>query len=88
MIGEAEKRLAAAKSSAIIAATEKIPLPSLPSFDLVALAELLKRDLPALEAAAALRVQQHLQKVGPGAERWVGEGVNFHQKLAADGDNG
>jgi wobble nucleotide-excising tRNase len=87
-IEEAGRRLAAANASATIAAAANMPVPALPSFDLAALAALLKRDLPALEAAAALRVQEHLVKVGAKAERWIAEGVEFHQKMAAAGDNG
>jgi wobble nucleotide-excising tRNase len=85
-IEEATKRLAAAKSSAEVAAALPLPTLAVPSFDLAELGELLNRGLPELEREAALRVQQHLQKLGARGERWVAEGVETQQRLAAIGD--
>ena len=48
-IDDAGKQLAAAQSSAAIAAASAMPVVSLPRFDLAAFSELLKRDVPSLE---------------------------------------
>lgn len=76
----AERNLAAARSAnAIKQQTNFLPL-ELPSFDTEEINTVLQRDLPELQAEAAAIVQQHLAKLGKGAESWIGDGM---QKIAA-----
>ncbi|MDE2226219.1 MAG: AAA family ATPase [Xanthomonadaceae bacterium] len=84
-IDDAEKRLAAARSSAAIADAAVFPVLSLPIFDLAALDALLTRDLPGLEEAAAERVRAHIAVLGDGGERWVSEGLAHADHVARDG---
>lgn len=84
-LADAEKRLAAARSSEAVAAAAIFPALSLPAFDLDALDELLHRDLPGLEEAAAERVQAHIALLARGGERWIGEGLTHADHAAAAG---
>jgi wobble nucleotide-excising tRNase len=86
-LAEAERRLAAARASAAIAAAEGFPAVRLPTFDAAALNSLLAKDLPGLDAAAAERVRAHLALLGQGGERWAGEGVGHADQAAANGAN-
>lgn len=78
-IQEAERNLAAARSADTVG-KQAIFLPlELPSFDIAEINNILQRDLPELQAQAATRVQQHISKLGKGAEGWIGDGM---QKIA------
>ena len=81
----ARRRVATAAEAAKVEARPEVLSLTLPDFDLDALAALLGRELPDLEAAAAARVQAHLAKLGAGGERWVSEGVAFQRSLASGG---
>lgn len=82
---EAERRVAAARASAGIAAAEGFPPIRLPTFDIAALNMLLAKDLPDLDAAAAERVRAHLALLGQGGERWAGEGIVHTDQVIANG---
>ncbi|MGX7742327.1 AAA family ATPase [Rhodopseudomonas parapalustris] len=74
-IQEAERNLAAARSSDTIRQRPLFTKLSLPSFDTAALNTVLGRDLADLEAAAAARVKEHLRRLGEGGEDWVANGM-------------
>ncbi len=74
-IQAAERRLAAAREHDPIRNTSAFNTLHLPGFDITAIGELLGRDLPTLDAAAAERVRAHLSTLGQGAETWVSEGM-------------
>lgn len=72
---ETERRLAAARRRDAIRAAEGFTALTLPAFDADHLANLLLRDLPALDAAALTRLQAHFAALGQGGEQWVADGV-------------
>ncbi|WP_249142964.1 AAA family ATPase [Bradyrhizobium liaoningense] len=74
-IAAAERSVAAGRSADAIQRQAHFQPLSLPSFDIVALNELLARTLPDLEAEAAARVRTHLRSLGRGGEEWVGGGM-------------
>jgi wobble nucleotide-excising tRNase len=74
-IQAAERRLAAAREQEPIRTTQAFDAFSLPSFDVAAIDRALTADLPSLDAAAAARVQAHLNELGSGGEGWVAEGM-------------
>jgi wobble nucleotide-excising tRNase len=74
-IQSTERGLAAAQEQDLVRTTPGLDIITLPTFDTEAIAALLRRDLPALDNAAANRVQQHLLKLGRGGESWVADGV-------------
>jgi wobble nucleotide-excising tRNase len=75
LVLEAERLLAAAQAAEAVQRQPAFVGQDLPAFDVPAIQALLARDLPALEAAAALRVQEHLAKLGPRAEDWISDGM-------------
>lgn len=74
-IHEAERALAAAREQAPVRDTPAFDALTLPSFDVAAIDDLLARDLPGLDAAAAARVQEHMARLPAGSEAWVAEGM-------------
>lgn len=74
-IGNAERRLAAARSADAIRQRPGFQGISLPDFDIGELNAVLERSLPDLEAEAAERVQAHISKVGRGGEEWIADGM-------------
>ena len=83
-IQQAERNLAAAKDADPINKQDEFkPLP-LPAFDTAAIEAILQRDLPGLQVEATSRVKQHFEKLGKGAESWIGEGM---QKIADSSDD-
>lgn len=84
-IQQAERNLAAAKDADSINKQGEFKPLSLPAFDTDAIEAILQWDLPGLQAEATTRVKQHLEKLGKGAESWIGDGM---QKIAdsSDGD--
>jgi wobble nucleotide-excising tRNase len=74
---EAERRLAAAQSAAVIQREAVFTALDLPTFDADAIDQLLARSLAELDAEAAQQVQAHLAQLGEGSERWVAEGINY-----------
>jgi wobble nucleotide-excising tRNase len=74
-IHAAERNLAAAHAQDPIRNAALFDPLSLPAFDLATIERVLLEDLPSLDAGAATRVQEHLARLGPGGETWVGEGM-------------
>jgi SAM-dependent methyltransferase len=74
-IEQAERRLAAAQQQDRIANAPAFEEFEMPSFDVVAIGDLLARALPALDADAAARVRAHLAGLGADGEAWVADGM-------------
>lgn len=83
-IVEAERNLAAGQSAAAIQQQPGFVPLNLPVFDVAAIKALLASDLPSVDAEAVARVQAHIARVGPGAEAWVGEGLQFVESSATN----
>jgi wobble nucleotide-excising tRNase len=83
-IQQAERNLAAAKDADPINKQGEFKPLSLPAFDPAEIEAILQRDLPGLQVEATTRVKQHLEKLGKGAESWIGEGM---QKIADSSDD-
>src|ERR1700687_95387 len=69
------RNLAAARDQNLVRTTPGLEALVLPAFDSSSITVILERDLPALDAAAATRVQQHLSRLGRGSEGWVADGM-------------
>ena len=82
-IEETERALAGAQEQEAIRSTPSFELLGLPAFDLEVIDGVLGEDLPALEAATATLVQEHLTKLGVGGEEWVADGMS--RSLQGDG---
>lgn len=74
-IQEAERSLAAARNQDAIRTTPAFNLLALPTFDLIAIEQILLQDLPALDATTLAWVQAHLTEIGVGGEAWVADGM-------------
>lgn len=74
-IQESERNLAAVREQESVRKTPLFDVIYLPPFDLPAVESVLQQGLPTLDAAAAARVQEHVARIGPGGETWVGEGM-------------
>lgn len=74
-IASAERNLAAARAADGIRQHSNFQAIALPDFDVAAVNEILGRQLPDLEAAAAARVRDHLRSLGRGGEAWVADGM-------------
>jgi wobble nucleotide-excising tRNase len=86
-VQEAERSLAAARSSEAVRKEPEFAAIELPGFDTDAINALLARDLPELEAEAGARVQAHLATLGEGAETWVGDGMRRIAATSAEHDH-
>ncbi|MEH2551633.1 wobble nucleotide-excising tRNase [Bradyrhizobium sp. AZCC 2262] len=75
-ITAAARSLSAAQASDKVHREQDFAAIALPAFDTTALNQLLKRDLPGLEAKAAELVKKHFAAIGEGGERWVGDGMH------------
>jgi len=75
-LDRAAKSLAAARDADAVAKRPKLPVISLPSFDVEAINEMLGRSLETLEVDALTRVQQHMRMLGSGGEAWVEDGTS------------
>jgi wobble nucleotide-excising tRNase len=82
-IQAAEQNLAASRQQDPIRNTPDLQLLQLPEIDLPTIEAVLGAGLSDLDTAAAERVKAHLQDIGEGAERWVGEGM-VRQNSVAD----
>ncbi|NEK15059.1 AAA family ATPase [Rhizobium leguminosarum] len=85
-IQEAERQLAAARAADAVQRQEAFLPLSLPAFDPGAINAVLARDLPALEADAAMHVQAHVARLGQGGESWIGQGMNRIEPASAGHD--
>ena len=74
-IQEAERRLEAARQQDPIRQAAVFDRLRLPALEIAPVEQLLGEDLPALDAAAAARVQAHVAALGPGGERWIDDGM-------------
>ena len=74
-IQSAERNLAAAREQDPIRNTSVFDSVTLPAFDVPAIERVLQEDLPALNASAAARVQEHLATLGRRAEAWIEDGI-------------
>ena len=80
LLQNAERALAAARKSEVIAQRNSFISLSLPDFDVEALNTLLAKSLPNIEAAAAEQVNEHIASLGAGGESWIATGM----KVASD----
>lgn len=87
VIQETERSIAATRSTAAIRQQSNFDPLILPQFDLSTIEEILKRDLPELEAAAGERVQTHLASIGDGGEEWVSEGMKRIEAASSGHDH-
>lgn len=84
-IQAAERNLAAAsKQDLVRSAAEFAPI-ALPAVDVPTIEAVLRLDLPALDAEAAVRVQEHVGRIGKGGEAWIADGMARVPQLAATG---
>ena len=79
----AERNLAGAREQEAIRGAAAFDLITMPGIELGPVSEILRLDLPALEAGAVARIQQHLTGLGAGGEAWVAEGM---RRAAGVGD--
>jgi wobble nucleotide-excising tRNase len=79
----AERGLAAAVAQDLVRTTPRFDVLRLPAFDIVSITRILGLDLPSLDIAAALRVQEHLLGLGQDGEAWVADGMR--RVVHADG---
>jgi len=86
-IEDAERRLAAAKSAVSVANMATFSGLALPTIDLAAIEQILRRSLPDLDAAALSMVQKHLAEVGPRAENWISAGIRFTNEMEKRGQH-
>ena len=75
LLQEAERALAAAKKSDLIAQKNSFLPLTLPDFYTEALTTLLKKSLPDIEAASVAQVNEHIVSLGDGGESWVATGM-------------
>jgi hypothetical protein len=71
----AERNLAAAVAQDSVRATPTFDALVIPPIEIASITEVLRRDLQGLDSAAVGRVQEHLSKLGRGAEAWVADGM-------------
>ncbi len=83
----AEQDLAASSQQNPIRDTPDFQLLQLPEIDLIAIETILSSGMTELDAAAAERVQAHLQFIGDGSERWVAEGMVRQNSVQEAGGN-
>ncbi len=74
-IQAAERSLAAAREQEPVRNTPEFASLALPVFDIPGIESVLQRDVPALDANAAARVQAHLERIGQGGEAWIADGM-------------
>ena len=84
-IQAAERSLAAARAQDSVRNTAEFATIALPQVDVPSIDAFLQHDLPALDAQAVARVQEHLAHIGPGGEAWVGDGLARVPQSDADG---
>jgi wobble nucleotide-excising tRNase len=75
-IRDEERSLAALQQTESIRTTPGFDVLTLPDFDVIAIDALLQSDMPALDASAIARVQQHLATIGEGGEVWISQGMS------------
>jgi len=83
-IQETERALTAAREQEPVQNASLFDTLELPAFDREAIDSILAEDLPSLDAAAAERVQAHVDTLGAGGEQWIAEGMR-HTPDPGDG---
>ena len=83
-IESADRRLMAARNQEAVRTASLFETIDLPEFDIEAIQQTLRTDLPDLDKAAEAQVQAHIQALGEGGEAWVAEGF----RLGVAGDDG
>ena len=86
-IEAAERRLAAGRNSARVAAAQSFEALRLPAINIQALEGALSAGLPDVQGAAVARVQAHLARLGRTGEPWVVEGLRLEKHLELDGSH-
>jgi len=86
-IQTAEQNLAASRQQDPIRNTPEFQQLAVPDIDLPSIETVLRSGLPDLDAAAATRVQEHLQRIGDDSEQWVAEGMERQNIVQEAGDN-
>lgn len=71
----AERLLAAANEQDAVRNTSAFSTFSLPAIEISEADRVLQLDLPALDASAAARVQDHFSRIGREAEAWIADGM-------------
>ena len=84
LIQQAERSLAAARSSQAVAEQAAFLPLTIPAFDRAFTEALLQRDLPSLDATAAARVQSHISTLGRAGETWVSQGMGLVPAASAE----
>lgn len=79
-----ERNLAAARAQEAVRNTQPFSALLLPALDIAGVERFLQEDLPALDAAAAARLQAHVAAVDAGGEAWIAEGMG---RVAASAPN-
>ena len=82
-IEAAERALAAARQQDAVRGRRAFDPLTLPGFDVAAIEQVLAAGLPELDAAAAARVQEHLESIGRNGEAWVADGMG---RIRREGD--
>lgn len=85
VIQDTERALAAAREQDPVRNTALFDTLGLPGFDIAAIDRILQEDLPALDAAAAARVQTHVATLGADGEAWIGDGMRRLPQRTPDG---
>jgi wobble nucleotide-excising tRNase len=83
-IQEAERASAAARQHDVIRTTSPFDMLRLPELDIAEAEGILRQDLPALDAATLIHVEDHLARLGEGGEAWVAEGMRRIPHLDQD----
>ena len=83
-IQASELQLAAAQEQDSIEGTQSFDPISLPVIDIDEIEQILQIDLPSLEATTLEHLQNHFQRLGQGAERWVSDGM---RRITESGNN-
>lgn len=79
----AERSLSVLRDAEAIRETAEFRAFALPVVTVDAYAAVLAASLPDLEAGALAEINQHFSELGPGSERWVGEGIALQRDHAS-----
>ncbi len=83
-IQTAEQNVAASREHDLIHSAPNFQLLNLPSLELASIEQVIQAGVPALDAAAASRVQAHLATVGAGAEEWAASGMRLQDERSKE----
>jgi wobble nucleotide-excising tRNase len=85
---DAERALAAVNEAAAIQRMPLLAELDVPPLEVGVIAEVISRDLPSLDNAALVKVEQHIGSLGSGAATWLAEGMHrlsAEQRAGHDG---